>query len=265
MGNLGAHVKSVHHLPFSKKLYEQHLESAKVDGEGAAEREALCGEGSRVAPETPSLGPRGLGLPASEGSSPSLGDPHSGNTSTPTPQGPPSVLPVNVTGATGEHMNNRKSSSERYHKKSYQNPNPESLVIPATAGGSVSHGISQELAINARPSPDTVLHSQLLAGSTSQGISEPSHSPDIRHTPLSSVTTIPTPSVQLPGAGSMAHPSALLHDLSRYQDMFTAAHPQHIMAPGAPTAAAPDLTYAANLPLPLYRPPTGQLHGHSPM
>ena len=68
MGNLGAHVKSVHHLPFSKKAYQEslkvHISQSAQEGGGVIQTEAPSDAAanqsqSTAQPEGPAAAPSG--------------------------------------------------------------------------------------------------------------------------------------------------------------------------------------------------------------
>ena len=333
MGNLGAHVKSVHHLPFSKKLYQESLRASQAaeqqNNTDAAGQPQPSGAGTLPLPGGPSLAlqaplPTGgtvLGTGSSlqplSGTSPlanapivlydkktllehyqkikasqaaeqqnntdAAGQPQpSGAGMLHLPDGPSLALqaPFPTGGTvlgTGSSLQplpgtsppanapivlyDKKTLLEHYQKKVYQESAPSSNLAAATNVNSNTTSNSENNQDMNGPSSGVQSSQLLVTGGpvTNQGNSTQEirvSAPPVVPAPPPSSTTggIQTQTV----APSMVHN---MHDLARYQDMFVAAHPQHMMT------HPPDLSYATaagNLPLPLYRPPTGPLHG-SPM
>ena len=247
MGNLGAHVKSVHHLPFSKKIYQEGLKAAQ-----AAEQNNPESAGQ----EQPGGGP----LPLSEESSlPAQATPVGVGTTTGTVSSLQQTAAPSPAANASDIIYDKKALLEHYRKKYYQESAPRSNLPPiGDVSGSTPHNQETNQDIN-RPSPLGVQSSQLLVTGTAV-TNQVNNTQEVRAT-APPVLAAPSPSST---ASIQTHPVPPnmvqnIHDLARYQDMFTATHPQHMVA------HPQDISYATatgNLPLPLYRSPTGPLQGN---
>ena len=155
----------------------------------------------------------------------------------------------------------KKTLLEHYQKKVYQESTPSSNLAAATNVNSNTTSNNENSQDMNRPSSGVQSPQLLVTGGpvTNQG----NNTQEIRASAPPAVLA-PSPSITTGGIQTQTVPPSMMHnvhDLARYQDIFTAAHPQHMMT------HPPDLSYATaagNLPLPLYRPPTEPLHG-SPM
>ena len=247
MGNLGAHVKSVHHLPFSKKLYQESLKASQVaeqqNNTDAAEQPQPSGTGTLPIPDAPTLA---LQAPLPTGGTIA----GTGSSLQPLPgTSPPANAPV--------VLYDKKTLLEHYEKKVYQESAPSSnLAAAANVNSNITSNNENSQDMNR---PSSVQSPQLLV-TGGPVINQGNNTQEIRAS-APPVVPAPPPSITTGGIQTQTVPPSMvhnMHDIARYQDMFAAAHPQHMMT------HPPDLSYASNLPLPLYRPPTGPLHG-SPM
>ena len=196
MGNLGAHVKSVHHLPFSKKLYQESLKV--VQSEQQHNNSDVAAGGALPLPEGPTLAP-----PAGDGAS--LQSPPGASP----PMNAPTVL------------YDKKTLLEHYQKKVYQEPSTSSSLSGNNAGTTNNNGNSQDNNNQEMNRPSSGVQSPQMLVAGVPVTSHANSSQDIRSAPPPSTTS----GIQTRPVPGMVHN---MHDLARYQDIF--AHPQQMMA-----------------------------------